>query len=155
MTQAETSRGPGKPRSFDEDELLARVRSIDDLVRIREALEANGEGLLARNTFGWLAAKWAGDPTGGGVSRMTETRYRTALARLGRDPLRPTGVRRRSRPQRGSAELVLVGAVAGAGALALAAGGSQGASFALLQFARAIADNAPVEPDALTDRLAA
>jgi hypothetical protein len=122
MTQAQT-RGRGKPRAFDEDQLLDRVRSIEDLIRVRDALEANGEGRTAVNAFGWLAAKWAGDPSGG-VDRRSATVYRAALARLPSDPIGNPRRRRNGRivppGQHGGANLRLVGTAAGAGALALA-----------------------------------
>ena len=105
MTQAET-RGPGRPKAYDEDELLGRVKSIDDLVRVRDALEANGEGGTARGTFSWLVAKWAGDPTGG-AHYDSATRYRAALARLPHDPLGHSRRRVRNVPpgQRGAIRL--------------------------------------------------
>jgi hypothetical protein len=125
MTQAET-RGRGRPKLYDENELLARVHSIDDLIRVRDALEANGEGITSRNAFGWLAAKWAGDETGGGVTRQSEFRYRAALARLGpKDPLRGPKSKRNGRIVRpgepGSVHPILVAAGAGVGSAALAA----------------------------------
>lgn len=117
MTQAETHRSVGKPRAYDEDQLLERVSSVDELVRVRDALEANGEGLTARNAFSWLTAKWVGAPSG--VSRQSEAVYRAALARLPHDPLTPTPRRRRSvaRNTGRSARIALVGAPSGIGAL--------------------------------------
>lgn len=151
MTQAETNRGRGKPRAFDEDELLARVSSLDDLVRVRDALEANGEGLMARNAFAWLIAKWNGDPTG--FTRRSESVYRAALARLPEIPLPPAPKRARAgRGQRGSAELVLVSAGAVAGAVALSAlAGPQAANFVVALACRFAADNAPYVKLILSD----
>lgn len=147
MTQAETTRGRGRPKTFDEDELLARIHSIEDLHKVRAALEANGEGLTAKNTVAWLAARRAGDPTGG-VSLMSASRYRAALARLDEIPLPPVPKRRRiaTRKQSGNAHLALVASAAAGGAMVLASlTGPEILNLALSFASRAIADNAPVE----------
>jgi len=146
MTQAQT-RGRGRPKAFDEHELLERVRSIDDLVRVRDALEANGEGGTARGVFGWLVALWAGDSSGG-VHAGSAARYRAALARLDRDPLNAPKGRKSVRAQRGAAGLRLVMAGAGAGALALAALSSPQALPALARLAAPII---PPTPDELPE----
>lgn len=143
MTQAET-RGRGKPRAYDEDELLARVSSVDDVVRIREALVANGEGpFFARQLCNWLLMKFNGDETGGGVSRPAVGRYRVALARLPKDPLKGSGRRRSARNTRGSVQIGLVRTGSAVGALAMAAAAHPEA----LNFAvRAISHVPPIMP---------
>ena len=111
MTQA-VNRGRGRPKAFDDIELAERVVDVGDLIRIRDALKANGEtDRFARGAAYFVGAVAEGDPTGG-VSRPTATSYRAALARLQHDPLGPKGrsARIAKRSQRGRAHLGLVAA---------------------------------------------
>ncbi len=120
-----TDRGRGRPRVFDEDELVARLEGFDDLALVKAALvEHSSHPTWARGCVSWLWAKRMGDPTGG-VSRRSAYEYRAMLAELPFDPLRPPGGRRRVlrelAREHGSAALALVGAVAGAGVAVIAA----------------------------------
>lgn len=95
MTAHEVDRG-GRPRLFDEDELVARIHDFDDLLLIQAALEEHSSRpTWAQGCVDWLWRKRAGDPTGG-KSQPSETNYRRLLAELPFDPLKPPGGRRRA-----------------------------------------------------------
>jgi hypothetical protein len=121
VTTNEIDRG-GRPRQFDEDELITRIRDFDDLVLIEAALvEHTSHPTWAKGCVGWLLRKRAGQTDTPGSSAA---RYRRMLAELPFDPLKPPGGRRRAlrelASQRGSADLVLVAGFAAAGMLAMA-----------------------------------
>jgi hypothetical protein len=142
VTANEIDRG-GRPRQFDEDELIARIDGFDDLVLIQAALvEHSSHPTWAQGCVDWLWRKRAGDPTGG-KSRPSVTNYRRMLAELPHDPLRPPGGRRRAlrglAHERGHAELRLLAGGALAGAVALAVLSPSEAARAILVLA---ADNA-------------
>jgi hypothetical protein len=137
-----TTRGRGRPKSVDEQELVERIRTSDDLLRIRDALIANDEppGQSSGCIF-WLDAVRAGDPTGG-CHRVSAFRYRTMLARLPEIPLPPASRRRRRADTRGFASTRLLSVASGAGLLALAA---QPGPVALRALAAVVA---PIMPEA-------
>jgi len=133
----------GKPRLFDEDELIARIRDrARDLVALRLALEANGESPAAAAACArFLESKSDGDPTGG-VAPKSAYRYRRMLYDLPSIPLPPSPRRRRAASEHGSSDLGLVAVGAMAGAVAIAA---QSPSVALCATALLAA---PIMPEA-------
>lgn len=120
MTHAEIRRGRGRPRTaYDETELAARIEGFDDLFKIQDALERNGNtASAASGAITALARIQHGDPTGG-VSERTLYRYRQMLGELGSDPLRGPGRRRRSvdRNSGGTAQIGPLRTTTGSGAM--------------------------------------
>lgn len=154
MSAHEVDRG-GRPRQFDEDQLIDRIEGFDDLVLIEAALLENGvTPRAAQGCVDWLWRKRAGDRTGG-RNRVSASRYRRMLADLLIDPLKPPGGRRRTlreaARQRGSADLILVAGLAAAGAVALAIAGHS-PSEALRALHHFVA---PIMPEASEDDAAA
>ena len=116
-----TTRGRGRPKLFDELELVDRIQNRDDLFRIQEALVANGEPAgQSRGLIFWLDSLRAGDPTGG-YGPTSAKRYRAMLARLPEIPLPPANRRTRRAAARGAVSTRLLAAVGSAGILAFAA----------------------------------
>jgi hypothetical protein len=143
VTTNEIDRG-GRPRLFDEDELVARINGFDDLVLIEAALvEYSSHPGWAKGCTDWLWRKRAGDSTGGKHQYSSAARYRRMLAELPFDPLKPPGGRRRAlralAPERGHVELRLLAGGALAGAVAFAVFSPSEAARAILVLA---ADNA-------------